>query len=88
VTNPENVTRRSPGRRFRPRKADLENGETLVLNADGSIEHRDAAGAAKRTWNQDDPEWASHAIRFGLHEAPSTAPPSGRYVPGSKPPPW
>jgi hypothetical protein len=86
MTSDEIGAAHAPRRKFKPRRASLENGETLVLNGDGSIEHRDRDGLSKRRWTPDDPEWSRQAIRFGLHESPSTATPSGRNVPASKPP--
>lgn len=76
----------SPAARFRPRRLPAANGELLVLRGDGTIERRDAAGATLERWAVDDPGWADHAIRFGLHASPTTVAPSGRGVPGSKPP--
>jgi hypothetical protein len=86
VTTDEPGSGPAPRRKFKPRRASLENGETLVLNGDGSIEHRDRDGLPNRRWTPDDPDWSRQAIRFGLYESPSTARPSGRNVPASKPP--
>jgi hypothetical protein len=87
MTNDDMASGRAPARTYKPRRVDLEGGEALVLRADGSIVHRDRDGGATRTWTPDDPEWPRHALRFGLHERQSTTPPSGRYVPGTRPPP-
>lgn len=75
-----------PAARFRPRRLPVANGEILALRGDGTIERRDAAGTVLERWGPDDPSWADHAIRFGLHPSATTVHPSGRDVPGSKPP--
>lgn len=80
------MARPSQATRFRPRKLSIANDETLVLAGDGAIERRDAAGAVLERRGVDDPTWAALAIRFGLHESPSTVAPHGRGVPGTKPP--
>ena len=54
------------GRRFKPRELELADGGKLVLTADGSISQVDAAGTPTQAWEPADPDWASHAIRFGL----------------------
>ena len=86
MTSGKAGSRRVPGRRFRPRTVGLAGGETLALDRDGTIEHRDRDGGIKRTWTLDDADWPRPAIRFGLHERPSTVTPSGRSVQGTKPP--
>ncbi len=88
MTSGETEPRRAVGRKFRPRRVSLANDETLVLKADGSIEHHDREGTPTRTWAPDDPEWPRQALRFGLHEGRPTATPSGRDVPGTRPPRW
>lgn len=75
-----------PAPAFRARRLSLPNGELLVLGPDGTIEHRDAVGAAVRTWATDDPGWPDQAIRFGIHPSATTVVPRGRDIPGSKPP--
>jgi hypothetical protein len=72
--------------RFRARRLALATGETLVLHGDGTIERRDATGTTVERWPETDPVWAAHAIRFGLHASSTTIAPTGRDVPGSKPP--
>lgn len=74
------------GRRFRQRELDLADGGRLVLKADGSISQVDDAGTSTHTWEPADPEWASHAIRFGLFPQDATVPPTGRYIEGMRPP--
>jgi hypothetical protein len=76
----------SHGRRFKRRELDLGEGAKLVLGADGSISQVDAAGASTHTWVPADPEWASHAIRFGLFPQDATVAPSGRFIEGMRPP--
>ena len=73
------------GRRHQRRELLLPDGARLVLKADSSIERIPAEGETQ-TWRPDDPEWAGHALRFGLHQQPRTLPPSGRSVEGTKPP--
>ena len=76
----------SHGRRFKRRELDLGEGAKLVLGVDGSISQVDAAGASTHTWVPADPEWASHAIRFGLFPQDATVAPSGRFIEGMRPP--
>lgn len=73
-------------RTYRPRRTALAGGGTLALRIDGSIAQLDESGAVVASWSPEDPEWASRAIRFGLHTTPPTIHPSGRDVPDSKPP--
>ena len=72
--------------RYRPRQIALADGGTLLLRADGTIEHQDATGATTETLAPTDPAWPGRAIRFGLHEEHPTVKPSGRDNPGPKPP--
>jgi hypothetical protein len=65
-------------RRFRRRQIELPEGGKLVLRGDGSITLTDAAGETTGTWAVDDPDWARHAIRFGLQPQPATILPQGR----------
>ena len=65
-------------RRFRRRQLQLAEGGKLALRGDGSITQTDAAGEITGTWAVDDPDWARHAIRFGLQPQPTTVPPQGR----------
>ena len=80
------MTTSRPDQRFRPRTLDLGDGGTLLLRGSGEIEHRGPDGATVATWSPGDPEWPRHAIRFGLQETHATVAPTGRYVPGTKPP--
>ena len=67
------------GRRFRRRELELAEGGKLVLHTDGSIHQLGDQGETKQTWAPGDPEWARHAIRFGLLPQPSTTvPPDAR----------
>ena len=75
-------------RRFRRRELELPDGSRLVLNGSGSIDQVAADGEVKQSWAREDPDWARHAIRFGLQPQESTIPPHGRYVRGSRPPRW
>lgn len=70
--------KRSTPRRSRSRTLELAGGERLVLDGNAGITHFAADGSAIQTWAADDPEWPRVALRFGLHEAPDTIPPSGR----------
>jgi hypothetical protein len=74
------------GRRFKHRELDLADGGKLVLKADGSISQVDAAGAPTQTWDSADPDWASHAIRFGLFPQDATVAPTGRFIDDRRPP--
>jgi hypothetical protein len=74
------------GRRFKHRELELPDGGKLVLYADGSIAQLGADGTRTQKWSSDDPEWASHAIRFGLFPQDATVPPTGRYVEEIRPP--
>ena len=74
------------GRRFKQREIDLVEGGKLVLRADGSISQVDATGTSTHAWDPADPEWASHAIRFGLFPQDATVAPSGRFIEGMRPP--
>jgi hypothetical protein len=74
------------GRRFKRRELQLADGGRLVLNADGSIAQLDGDGNQAHAWAPTDPDWASHAIRFGLYPQDATVPPTGRYVEGMRPP--
>lgn len=74
------------GRRYKRREIQLAEGGTLVLGADGSIAQHDADGTPAHTWTPDDPEWARHAIRFGLYPQDATVAPTGRYLDDMRPP--
>ena len=74
------------GRRFKRRELQLAEGGKLVLDADGSIAQLDADGKPIQEWAPADPEWASHAIRFGLFPQDATVRPTGRYVDDRRPP--
>jgi len=74
------------GRRFKHRELDLADGGKLVLKADGSISQVDASGAPTQTWDPADPDWASHAIRFGLFPQDATVAPTGRFIDDRRPP--
>jgi len=76
----------APGRRFKPRELQLADGGRLVLNAEGSIAQLDGDGNQTHAWAPADPDWASHAIRFGLYPQDATVPPTGRYVDDMRPP--
>ncbi len=76
------------GRRFKRRELELPDGNRLILNADGSIDQVSGDGGTQQSWARDDPDWARHAIRFGLQPQEATLPPHGRYVKGTKPPRW
>ena len=71
---------------YRTRRLALADGETLVLGGDGTIERRDASDEPVERWPVDDPGWPAQALRFGVRPSPTTVPPRGRDVPGTKPP--
>lgn len=75
-----------PAARFRPRRVPIANGEVLALRGSGTIERLDAEGAVLERWSPEDAAWPDHAIRFGLRPSATTVHPSGRDVPGSRPP--
>ncbi len=77
---------RAGATRFRPRKLPIADGESLVLDGDGTIERRSAIGATVERWTTDDPGWAAMSIRFGLRTSELTVAPRGRDVPGRRPP--
>ena len=74
------------GRRFKRRELELADGSTLVLNADGSITRVSVEAGTTDVWQPTDPDWASHAIRFGLFPQDATVAPTGRHVEGMRPP--
>jgi hypothetical protein len=74
------------GRRFRHRELDLSDGGRLILRVDGSISQVDASGAETHAWDTADPDWASHAIRFGLFPQDATVAPTGRFIDDRRPP--
>jgi len=74
------------GRRYKRRELQLAEGGTLVLGTDGSIAQHDTEGTLAHMWAPDDPEWARHAIRFGLYPQDATVAPTGRYLDDMRPP--
>lgn len=74
------------GRHFKRRETDLAEGGKLVLNGDGSISQLGPEGETTHTWATDDPEWARHGIRFGLHPQAATIAPHGRRARDPRPP--
>jgi hypothetical protein len=74
------------GRRYKRREVQLPEGGKLVLGADGSIAQHEADRTLSHTWAPDDPEWARHAIRFGLYPRDATVPPTRRYRDDMRPP--
>jgi hypothetical protein len=73
-----------PGHHFRHRRLDLPEGGALILATDGSITRVDASGAKTDRWVAADPEWAGHAIRFGLVSRARTVAPHGPGDPAPK----
>jgi hypothetical protein len=73
------------GRRFRRRELPLAEGGKLVLRGDGSIVQTDVAGDTIGTWTAGEPDWARHAIRFGLQPQALTVAPHGRREPDPRP---
>jgi len=68
-------------RKYKRHEIPLADGGRLVLEADGSIVRLDGAGATSQTWPPEDPDWARHALRFGVRPQSPTAMPLGRDVP-------
>ena len=71
--------------RYKPREIGLAGGGKLTLHPDGSISLVDGAGAASGAWAPGEPDWASHAIRFGLQPQAETVAPHGRRAPDPRP---
>jgi hypothetical protein len=62
-------------RKFKRHEIALGDGGKLVLETDGSIVRLDAAAEATQTWQPEDPDWARHALRFGVRpQAPTVRP--------------
>lgn len=74
------------GRGPKRRELLLPDNHRLAIGPDRTIVHRDAEGAVVASWSPDDPEWARHALRFGLRPVEPTANPHDRHVRASKPP--
>ena len=72
-------------RRFKPRELMLGDGDRVVLEATGLIVRIAQDGTTKQAWAPDDPEWPSHAIRFGLQPSVATPNPHGRTVRQERP---
>ena len=66
------------GHHYRRREIELAEGGKLVLDPDGSIRQVDAEGVAREAWSPGEPEWARHAIRFGLRPQSQTVAPNSR----------
>ena len=73
------------GRRYKHRELELAEGGKLVLSGDGSITQTDAAGETAGKWVVTDPEWAGHALRFGLQPQAETIAPHGRRLSDPRP---
>jgi hypothetical protein len=80
VSQPASRPAGGHGHHYRRREVGLTEGGKLVLESDGSIRHVDAEGVAKEVWSPGEPEWASHAIRFGLRPENQTVAPNSRRV--------
>jgi hypothetical protein len=81
----ERVRAGSAGRGFRHHEIELAEGGRLILHIDGSISQQDAEGKVVAKWVGEDPEWARHAIRFGLFPQPSTTTPPDTREKGFRP---
>jgi hypothetical protein len=73
------------GHRYRRREIELTEGGKLILDSDGSIREVDADGVEKGAWSPGEPEWAGHAIRFGLRPQSQTVAPNSRRVRDARP---
>jgi hypothetical protein len=73
------------GRLYKHRELELAEGGKLVLRGDGSITQTDAAGETIGKWAATDPEWAGHALRFGLQPQAETIAPHGRRMSDPRP---
>jgi len=71
--------------RYKRREIGLAEGGKLILQPDGSISLVDGAGAASGAWAPGDPDWAGHAIRFGLQPQAETVAPHGRRAADPRP---
>lgn len=78
MVRPLRASGTAPRRLYRARTLELADGGSLSLRPDGTIEQRDAEGAVTGTWTSADPEWAAHALRFGIRTGPPTVRPDGR----------
>ena len=85
VNSPAPRSSAAHGRRYKRREVALAEGGKLVLHGDGSISRVDAAGETTATWATDDPDWARHGIRFGLHPEALTVAPHGRQAADPRP---
>jgi hypothetical protein len=72
------------GHHYKRRRLELPEGGALQLDGGGTIERIDAAGVATGKWAPGDPEWARHAIRFGLMTYAPTVAPHGPGDPAPK----
>jgi hypothetical protein len=71
--------------RYKRREIGLAEGGKLILHPDGSISLLDGAGATSGAWSPGDPDWAGHAIRFGLQPQAETVAPHGRRAADPRP---
>jgi hypothetical protein len=77
VRSDARASSRSSGRRHRRREVGQADGTTLVLNRDGSIDLLAADRSVQRSWSTVDPEWVTHAFRFGIRPQERTVAPRG-----------
>ena len=73
-------------RRFKRRELKLADGSSLVLTAEGSIDHVTDDGTTTRSWLPEDADWPRQAIRFGVRPQVATVTPPGRQQWQMRPP--
>ncbi len=73
-------------RKFKRRELRLADGSSLVLAADGSINHVAGDGTTTQSWAPDDADWPRQALRFGVRPQGVTVTPHGRQRWDMRPP--
>lgn len=68
----------SDGRRYRRHEITLADGGRLALHPNGSIDHVAEDGSVVESWDPGHPEWAQHALRFGIRPQAVTVAPRPR----------
>ncbi len=74
-----------PRRHFKRRELAAPDGGRLALRADGTIELLAADGTVAQSWGPDDPDWGTHAFRFGIRTQERTVAPRRPGIGSDKP---